>query len=507
MRHKAGLIHRHIWSIVACAVLLSGTLPARAASLGLDAPMVTFTVRADSALVGANWLLTGYDTDDEQLPTAVASGVVSAAGPLTFTVGLTALTSLTTAYYEWSALRGIDNAHGVLAIRTTGIARAALVTDAVIDLGTAISHDVPVNAAADAVPTTPGGYEDTNTAPSPWATGSTSAAPTRQTVQGPGIAPLPPTTIRPDTGVADDQTSGLIDTVKLSKQCKFQICNDDAPPHPAGGGAGYKCTWLGGGAKDCIVDDQMYPLTSALRGFSQRPNGARDTFVATVKTGQDWDTGTRYKAGPFEVSGKVHRERSGTLDETWPLRGDCWSPDQPGDDEGRCDGVGGTVAALGSDPWVWERHERQSCAPSCVSTYYEVLRQDGSGGGEQWGSRDNLYYNETPSAIAAGAYGHVGRYPPGAGVQRLVLASERTYIGASFNINPSGGYGSGGFDAGMTTTTLTEVQNRIEFRSDLPFMYQWWRYDCGCDANEWEREFYSCEFSEHYFGACNEYGS
>jgi hypothetical protein len=494
------------WQPMTLLCILALTLAplATAAPADADVPLVNFVVRPDSKLVGGTWMLTGFDKATELVPTVLASGRISSAGTLVAAVPLTDLAGVASAYFEWSAVRAIDGSRGVSSVRTTGTTAAGIVDGVTLDLGAATVHDVPINDAAAAVPTTPPGRDDVNIASSPWAAMSTEPR-LLPSVQGPAL-PFAPSPAPPPP----PQTAGLLDGVKINDPCGMNPkCQDLDHPNPGGSGgtAGYNCSYRGGGMKYCVVAEQRYPLTPALRGFSQRPVGARDNFIVMSETGQDWDVGVRWAGGPFSAEGTLRREKTSSIEEGWPFRGDCWQND-PQPDSGRCDGDGGTVAALATDPWIWQRIRRESCAPSCVSDYYETLRQDGWGGGGQWGSRENLYYYEPPSLIAAGNYGIPTWYLPGGTVNRFTLESERTYVGAAFNIMPSGSFGSGTFSSNMTTKTLATVQNRISFRTDLPWMYRWWRYDGGRDPQHWEREFYSCEFNPRWSGSdCWDYGS
>lgn len=98
------------------------------AGASLDVPSVMFTIRPDSALIGAGWLLNGYDAETELESTVVASGVVASTGPLTIAVPIVELTGLTPTHFEWSALRAIDRSRGLISVRGGGLAPSRLMT-------------------------------------------------------------------------------------------------------------------------------------------------------------------------------------------------------------------------------------------------------------------------------------------------------------------------------------------------------------------------------------------
>lgn len=379
-----------------------------------------------------------------------------------------------------------------------------------IGLGVARANVVPINAAADAVPTVAVG-DSLNIAANPWAPVPDAATDELPHVYKTSVSLKPSPTTPPGSVVTDPTTNGLLDGIKLDQSCHYttKCINPDEPrPAPPPPSAGYNCTYEGGGQKRCLVEEELYPMQVALRGFSQRPAGARTTFAVEREAVVHWEYGVRYGYGSFSAEGVVERGKTAGTEETWPLRGDCWEPADPGDDFASCDGVGGSRAATGTDPWVWQRWLREICNPGCSATYYEVLRQKAWGGGTQSGLSENLYYYERPSAIRAGAYGVPSAYPPGSSVKRFTLESQRSYIGATFNINPSGSFGRGSFSANMTNKTLERVVNRVEFRNDIDWIAAWYRYDGGVDSQPWEREFFSCEFAPGWGGSpCWTYGS
>jgi hypothetical protein len=135
MRAMAGIALRRSLT-VACVLVLALGVGAAAPSASIEGRTLTFKVRVDRNLNGAEWLLTTHDDAAQVHLIALRRGrVANWRRPLTITIPVTQAQRSTSNHFTIGFLKMIDRTHAYRAIATAGLTEDHVAAGGVVDLG------------------------------------------------------------------------------------------------------------------------------------------------------------------------------------------------------------------------------------------------------------------------------------------------------------------------------------------------------------------------------------
>lgn len=255
---------------------------------------------------------------------------------------------------------------------------------------------------------------------------------------------------------------------------------------------------VGSGQTNCITTQRNLGLVRAYRGTADKVRGGKLTFQFKSSTQQTWDIGYRTKAGLFHASGSVNIQKSSGVNDTWPVRGDCFfgtANDGPNCNEPYS--KPGFEREFGTDEWHWERHVVSGISPN-GSEYSYTYEQNAlfkyKGGQERRTPySDYLNYKKPSDIKASGApYGTPASYLPGATRTTTYSKTERYVKSAGMDITFPESYGNARWLPSMSLSRGSGSSWIVSqtFRSDLGVKYYWY-YDNNTN-DRWEH--WTCEF-------------
>lgn len=505
MTHSLGSGRRkYLWAVPIAVLTLSGSSVAGSAEDRLDAPSalapgLEVSVQLDAYARGGDWTLSTMAGDNGTEGITLHTGFVATDGFLHLRVSpLEASKSTTGQYYlrAWKRL-GTNQAH--ITSLSTGVAPEEIAQGIAVDFGSPRGQVVAIY--------------DSPTAAISQAPRCGSACSSSADLASQLQSPIPATNLVPATPVL-----GGARTENSSARRPTPVVE---PPSLAdGGGAGTRSvavTTASNGCgiaflgSDCIVSAHDIYGVRSFRGYSHRPSGARNVFRVEASNTQQWQNGHRFSAGPFTANGSTSRQKTITLIEDWPRRGDCWSVNTTYNDVD-CSGTGRHFKT-GSDTWRWEKHLISSCFFGvCSFSTEEILREKSYDGGTQGdGPEEFVNYYAHPDDIEAGRWGSRAVYGPGFRTS-VTLDQSVTYgNGAEITVGYPEAFSSASFSSDVTNSTAQKVHNMTEFRNDLPWFTQpggplpheagkWYRYD---NKTSWRWEYYSCKWASGWVGSTN----
>ncbi len=479
---------------MACVIVAIGTTIAtpigavNAAPASASVP-ISFKGQLDNNLVGGTWaILRRVPGRPER--TVLGSGTILPTG--TLAVSIPQLIDGSDYQFTLLATKPIDAGSGYTAIRVVGLPAASLSALPVIDFGAAASQTVARyrRGAAAGAPGCGEGCDDliavsraeavvapVDPASVP-TTGSTDPG-TAATVTNQPTHPVPPGTTNPPTLAVPPCAS----TNSCGSPTRL------VPPT--------QCTPYPDGSYDCIRAEYDIHGIEAFRGYSNRVAGDVSTFNVKEFNTQRWQNGLRLSSGPFQVNGTTDRTVGAGSSISWPVRGDCWDPPQPGDGP-QCS-YDGVEEKTGRDSWHWETDTHCSADGLCFDfeLVYEISYDLGTETPVNWGPVD---YYRFPSEIRGGLRGAWAAFQPGSVAELWLESTTETEFAASVSVNFPEGFGAVTFESSMRNQTTTRVTESHTLRP-LPFIAWFYRYDDLGFPPPWRTEHWSCEFAAGYSGS------